>query len=346
MSKIDRSKLPMTRRTALATLGAATSLLAAPAILRAQTKQIVMANGGGKLGEAYKTAVWDPWTKKTGIEVVATANTAAQLKAMVEQGNTQWDLMQGPAETFIGYGRQGLFEPIDYAVIDKSQLVKDTTYEFFVKTDFAAYCTAWNTQSIKSNPPQNWAELFAISGRIGMWKRPFQTLEATLLADGVPIDQLYPLDLDRAFAALDKIKSKLLLWDTGAQGAQFLIDGEVDAGAIWNGRVQEPKESGAPVDFVFNQAVLISDGWAVPKGAKHKAEAMDLMAYALSAEAQAAFTRKIPYGPVNPAALPLLDDTVKARLPKVGENTVMLSVEYWADNAAKVTERFNTWLQA
>ncbi len=344
MKNSDQTGLVMSRRAALAGLGATVLSVAPWGAADAAPGQIVMANGGGKLGEAYQSAIFTPWGKSAGLEVVPTSNNPAQLKAMVEQTNMQWDVMQGPAEGLAVYAKQGLFEPIDYAVVDKTKLLPETAQEFFVLTDFAAYLIAWNTKNVKSKPPQNWTELFAMPGRIGLWKRPFQTLEAALLADGVPLNKLYPLDLDRAFAALTKVRSKLLLWDTGAQGAQFLIDGEVDAGAIWNGRVQEPKTSGAPVDFHFNQAVLISDAWAIPKGAPNKKKAMELLAYATTAAPQAAFAKIIPYGPTNPGALALLDDKTKAMLPKLGTTTTMLSIDYWANNQVKAQERFDKWL--
>src|SRR5690606_15107184 len=121
MSKKDFPVLKsITRRTALASIGATASLsLAAPSILRAQSKpsQLVMATGGGKLDTAYKASNFKAYTEKTGIPIVTTANPAAKLKAMVEQKAVEWDLMQGPAEDFVLHGRNGLFEPIDYNVV-------------------------------------------------------------------------------------------------------------------------------------------------------------------------------------------------------------------------------------
>jgi len=133
-------------------------------------------------------------------------------------------------------------------------------------------------------------------------------------------------------------------WNSGAQGAQLLLDGEVDTGAIWNGRVHDPKLAGAAVDFHFNQALLVSDAWGIPKGAPNKAEAMKLLAYAVSPVAQAAFARLIPYGPVNPEALTLLDAKTRAGLPAAGPTNVMLNVDFWAENGAAIVERFNKWL--
>lgn len=339
----------LTRRQVLALTGAvslAPWLDAGPA---QAAGQLVFASGGGKLEETYKKTVFGPFKEKTSNDIVTTANEGAKLKAMVEQRQVEWDMMQGPAEQLIVFGRQGLFEPIDYTNIDKASMLDGTVNEFFALTDVAAYNIGWNTDNLKGNPPQSWADVWAYDGRIALWKRPFQTLEVALLADGVALADLYPLDLDRAFKSLDKIKSKVVWWERGAQGAQVFLDGEVDVGAIWNGRVHQPKLDGAPVDFQFNQAIFVNDAWAIPKGAPHKKEAMELLAFALAPEQQAAFARELPYGPVNRAALALLDDKVKATLPSSEENFKkgrLLDLAFWADNSQKVTERFNSWLIA
>lgn len=337
----------LTRRQALAMMGAVSVVPWLDAMPAEAASQLVFASGGGKLEETYKKTVFSAFKEKTSNDIVTTANEGAKLKAMVEQGQVEWDMMQGPAEQLIVFGRQGLFEPIDYSNIDKANLLPGSANEFFVLTDVAAYNIGWNTANLKGPAPQNWAEVWAYDGRIGLWKRPFQTLEVALLADGVALADLYPLDIERAFKSLDKIKSKIVWWERGAQGAQVFLDGEVDVGAIWNGRVHQPKLDGAPVDFNFNQAIFVNDAWAIPKGAPHKKEAMELLALALSPEQQAAFARELPYGPVNRAALALLDDKTKAGLPSSDENFTkgrLLNLEFWADNSQAAVEKFNSWL--
>lgn len=340
---------PWSRREIIKALGgaAAASLLWPGAAARAKPSRLVMATGGGMLDDAYRKTVFHDWTAKTGIDVVTTANEAARLKAMVEQKQVEWDLAQGAGEQYVLLARQGLFEPIDYSIIDKRQLIAHVAYPDFVLTDVAAYNIAWNTSNVKSNPPQTWRDVWNHKGRIGLFRQPGQTLEVALLADGVDKNKLYPLDVERALRSLDKIKDRTVWWERGAQGAQLLINGEVDVGAIWNGRVYEPKRQGAPVDYHFNQAVFVSDAWAVPKGAPNKKEAMQLLALELSASVQAAFAKLLPYGPVNPAALPMLDASTQAALPSSSANFgkgVMLNLDYWADNGQKVADRFNRWL--
>lgn len=336
-----------TRRGAFQLLGGAAALPLLGASAVAKPTQLVVATGGGKLDDAYQKTVFAAFRQKTGIGVATTSNPSAKLKAMVEQKAVEWDVMQGPQEELAVLGRQGLLEPIDYSVVRKDGVVEGAANEHFVLTDFAAYHIAWNTRTMKASPPRTWKDVWAVNGRIGLWRKPFQTLEVALLADGVGRSELYPLDVERGLKSLAKIKDKLVWWNTGAQGAQLLLDGEVDVGATWNGRVHDPKLAGAPVDFHFEQAVFVSDAWGIPTGAPNLKESMELVALAMSPQAQADFAKAIPYGPTNKEGLKLLDEKTLSYLPTAGANFekgVMLNTGYWAENGPKVAERFNQWL--
>lgn len=338
------------RRTLLRS-GAAAALLGvvgAPGIARAKPSQMIISTGGGALEEAYKAAYFEPWTAKTGIAITTGPNTGAKLKAMVEQKAVEWDASQQPAELAATMAKQGLLEPLDYSIIDKSKLIKGVAFDHFVMCDIAAYHIAWNTKLVKPGAePKDWPAFWSFSGRRGLWKRPYQTMEVALMADGVDKDKLYPLDVDRALKSLTKIKDGVYWWQTGAQVAQILIDGEVDVTAAWNGRVYDPKKSGAPVDYHLNQALLVADAWCVPKGAPNKRESMEFIALALEAEHQAVFAQKLPYGPVNGDALKLLPKETLAVLPSSEENlkrSTFLDVNWWADNGEGTAAAFNKWM--
>jgi putative spermidine/putrescine transport system substrate-binding protein len=267
---------------------------------------------------------------------------------MVEQKAVEWDVSQQPAELAATMAKQGLLEPLDYSIIDKSKLIKGVAFDHFVMGDIAAYHIAWNTKLVKPGAePKDWAAFWSFAGRRGLWKRPYQTMEVALMADGVDKDKLYPLDVDRALKSLTKIKDGIYWWERGAQVAQILIDGEVEVTSAWNGRVYDPKKSGAPVDYHLNQALLVADAWCVPKGAPNKRESMEFIALALEAEHQAAFAQKLPYGPVNAEALKLLPKETLAVLPSSEENlkrSTFLDVNWWADNGAPTEAAFNKWI--
>jgi putative spermidine/putrescine transport system substrate-binding protein len=340
----------ISRRRVLKTAaaGATSAIVGLPAILKAAPGQMVIATGGGKLEETFAKVHFAPYTAKSGIKIVTAPNTSAKLKAMVEAKNYEWDLCQVAAEFAAQAAKQGLLEPLDYGMIDKSKLLPGTAHEHFVMSDVAAYHIAWNTKNVKAGTaPQNWAEFWKAAGRRGLWKRPFQTMEVALMADGVAKDKLYPIDVERALKSLDKIKASTLFWNTGAQSAQILIDGEVEVSATWNGRVHEPKMGGAPVDYHFNQALFVSDAWAIPRGAPNKKEAMEFIALAMSAPNQADFSKLIPYGPTNTAAMAMIDPKIAVNLPSSAENFAkgtFLDVNYWAEQGDRVGETFNKWI--
>ena len=68
------------------------------------------------------------------------------------------------------------------------------------------------------------------------------------MADGVPPDQVYkvlsaPGGIDRAIKKLTELKPHIAVWwSSGAQSAQFMVDGAVDMVMGWNGRFDVAKQ--------------------------------------------------------------------------------------------------------
>jgi putative spermidine/putrescine transport system substrate-binding protein len=113
-------------------------------------------------------------------------------------------------------------------------------------------------------------------------------LEFALLADGVPKDKLYPIDIERAFKSLDRVRPGIRkFWDTGALSAQMLTDKEVVLGSIWNGRLQAVADKGAPLAIEWNEAMLQTQYWAVLKGAKNADDAQRFIDFACQPQVQA-----------------------------------------------------------
>jgi putative spermidine/putrescine transport system substrate-binding protein len=324
----------------------ATGTLGFPYIARAKPDTIVVSDAGGALNEAYRAAYYDPFTEATGIRVSnAPYAGLGKIEAMVTNNNVTEHVADIDATEAALAGLKGLLEPIDYDVIDKSTLLPEAAKEFYVLADIAAYVVTFNTD--QDQHPADWSEVWSMPGRKSLWKLASQTLEVALMADGVAKEDLYPIDLERALASLNKIRDQITWWESGAQGAQLIIDGETDMGATWNGRVHQPKLDGAPVDFHFNQALLVADALVVPRGVPDKEWAMQMVATFLDAKNQSVFSTKIPYGPVVPAALDMLDDATLATLPTGPENypkTVFQDFDYWAENGDTLYGTFNEWL--
>ncbi len=199
---------------------------------------------------------------------------------------------------------------------------------------------AFDPAKVKQAPPPDWAGFWDVKRfpgprALGNGARGAGTgtFEAALMADGVAPDKLYPLDLDRVFRSLERIKPSIVkYWDTGAEPVQMLIDGNVAFTSAWNGRIAERQLQGAPVDMSWNQGILQWDALVVPKGARNVENAMKFVAFTSRPDQQARFSQLITYGPTNTRAASLIPPD-RARIlstsPELVSKQVVQNYDWW-----------------
>ena len=347
-------KFTMTRRALTLSIVGTLSLTALPAF--AQDSISVMSFGGA-YQEAQRKAVFETYTATTGIKVDEQeyGGEIAKIAAMIESGNTTIDVVDVDAPTLLQGCDEGIFETIDWSKIGpKEDWLAGTTSDCGVGTIVYSTSLAYNAATLK-NGPTKIADLFDTAkfpGKRGLWKNPATNLEFALLADGVSADQVYkvlstPEGLDRAFAKLDTIKDSIVWWEAGAQAPQLLASGEVVMTTAWNGRIFNANKEGQNFKIVWDNQILDSNYWAIPKGAKDIEASMSFIKYAVEPEVLAATTKYIPYGPVRASAAPFVTPEDAANLPTSPENlTVALTLDnaFWADNGDEIRKRFTTWL--
>ncbi|MET4121943.1 putative spermidine/putrescine transport system substrate-binding protein [Bradyrhizobium sp. JR1.5] len=323
-----------------------------PVILKG-SGEVRIATYGGAQQEAQQRAWYEPFEKATGIKVRLFAGTdAAKAKAMVDTGNVEWDVMDCSRGIILRLMKTGdYYEKIDYSLIDDG-LPKEFRFEHGVEQLIWAHVMACRTDAYKGAMPASWTDFWDTNkfpGDRAMCGVPtIAELEFALMAAGVPADKLYPIDIDKALASLDKIKKSVAKWwTTGAQPPQLLIDREVPITTVWNGRMTELIEHGAPVAINWNQGLLRRNAWGVLKGAKNKSNAMKFIAYSLMPIPQARYAMLIDYGNTNPAANKYIPPERLAKLPSAPEiqkNLVFYNEEWWVDNVATVQAKFSRWL--
>ena len=321
-----------------------------------QSKQIVVCNFGGKSQESLQKVFFDPFEKETGIKVIGTSPPRLpKLKSMVESGNVEWDVVVLLDSWVVRAKSEGLLEKIDYSVVNAKDMYPDTVDSYGVGLYYFFTGMAYNKKGFSlGNHPKTWADFWDVKkfpGPRGMYKGAMEVLEFALMADGVPKDKLYPIDVDRAFRSLDKIKAHVTVWwDAGEIPGQILSKGEVTASSAWLNRIISLEEEGVPVAAEINQSILRVDFWSVPKGTKNKEAAMKFINYVIHPERQAALSRMMPYGPCNRKALDYMSADLKRRLFTSPENMSKMVVfnpkgrEWWGENEKDVLEKFNQWL--
>ncbi|SDI51770.1 ABC transporter substrate-binding protein [Pseudomonas panipatensis] len=318
----------------------------------AQAETVTFSGWGGALQDAERKAYLEPAASALGIEIREdNMSGLSAVRAQVMSGKPKWDIVELGSSECAQAEEEGLSEPLDYSVIDKANVDLAVVSKNWVGSHAYATVVAWAKDT--GHPvAHNWQQFFdpQVKGARALYRQPWLTMEAALLGDGVAPKDLYPLDVDRAFKVLERIKPQVAnWWSAGADSAQLLRSREVDFLAIWNGRVADVKSHDVQVDYSFDGAILSHDCLIVPKGAANKALAMKVIGQILTPESQARLATLIPYAPVNSQAYAtgIISAEQARRLPTSPENVdkvVMIDPHWWVKNQTALQQRFDLFI--
>jgi putative spermidine/putrescine transport system substrate-binding protein len=172
---------------------------------------------------------------------------------------------------------------------------------------------------------------------------PNEALPMALEAVGVAPSSLFPLDIPKAMAELKKIKPAISVWpSSGSQQQQVLIDKQVGAEIMWNGRAYVVQQQNIPNLKISWSGALLPEpnGFGVLKGAPNAAAAFEYFYWLAQhpknqAEWAAALTYPMPAKNLDS----YLPKAVAAALP-VGQK-VTITNQYWF--ASHLTTLESTW---
>jgi putative spermidine/putrescine transport system substrate-binding protein len=312
---------------------------------------------GGVYQDAQVKAFIKPFEQDTGTKVTDDPGMSyAKVKTMVDTDNVSWDVVT--AEGFWAVQEcEQLLEPLDKQV-DLSQIDPE-----LVQSECGAplltYLSAvyYNTETFSGNDHPTGCKDFFDTERFPGKRAaygvavPNALIECALLADGVAPNELYPLDLDRAFAKIESIKDDLVFWNIGADSEQLMTSGEVAMLLAFNGRAYAAiAQQGAKFAPAYGESLLHEDVLVVPKGAKDPEQAKKLVSSMMDPERQAELTRLIPYGPSNEDAKlsglsPDLKEYLPTTNPKLAKGVVVQDQRWWAEHADEVTQRWEETFQ-
>jgi putative spermidine/putrescine transport system substrate-binding protein len=320
------------------------ALAFASSVSVAQTKELRMIEAGGPSGESIQVGYLDPYKKKSGINVVReNPSSLGKLQAMIKSGAITADMLELDSGGLEQAKSLGLVEALDWNNINPDPIFDEAKDKFGFGYQYYSTIMAWGKNE---KAPKNWRDFWNVKdfpGKRGLPDYPTMSIPIALLADGVPPDQLFPIDLDRAFKSLEKIKDHVAVWwQAGAQPPQLLSDGEVQYSAAWSGRVAAVKEK---VNFSFTEGLLDMAFFVIPKGVtpERKKLAEGVFHEMSIAENQAAAAKVVSYTGPSEGLDPLLDPKRMDEYPTVKMNKsvqVLMQPKWFFEHAQEVEERW------
>lgn len=315
-------------------------------------RTLTITSWGGEYEDGQRRAIIEPFERLTGAQIEVGATDIADLRSMVEDEETQWDVSDILTEDVLPLANLGVLETLDYNVIDPEGIIAEARLDHGVGSSFYSTLLTYRTDRWPDlQPPGSWRDFWDLDrypGTRGLHRQAQGTLEFALLADGVALDELYPLDVPRAFASLDRILPAITLWwEQGAQPAQMVTSGDLDMVSAWHSRIFRLQDDNPSVAIQWSGGAISGNSWVIPGGAPNRDVAMDFINFATRPEVCAAFASLVPFGPVNTNAFDLLPADVVDRLPTAPRHRAvqfMTDFEWWFQHRESVDAEFEEWM--
>ena len=351
-----------------AVVSAVVLLLAGGTVVQAAgpQKALTIVSWGGSYTRSQMLAYVKPFRSRIGEWVAMETYNGGldEIREQVETENVVWDVVDFELSDLIRGCREGLLEKIDHGMLaaggDGTPAAEDfipgALTECGVGQMVWATVVGYDGGKFQGDRPAGLADFFDVKkfpGKRGLRRDPRVAMEWALMADGVAPAEVYATleteeGRERAFDVLDRIRTSLVWWTSGAEPVRLLDAGEVVMTSVWNGRMYRPMvEEGKDYAIVWDGQLWDIDSWGIPKGAANLAKAMDFIRFATSSAPLAEQTRYITYGPARVSAMALVDAGTKAMLPTAAENmagALQTNAEWWATHHAELSARMEQWL--
>lgn len=311
---------------------------------------LVVAYAPGAPKDAIRKALLQSFGAVARLPVLDAKWDGADVAAL---GSLGADLVAVPAPLAEAGCRSKAFARTDWARLGRDRFVAAATADCGVGLFIATSALAWDKDKIAVAP--NWSDFWDVArrpGRRGMPRQAEGTLEVALLADGVPLADIYRTlrtaeGVDRAFRKLDQLKPYIAWWDKAEQPAQWLLSGNV---LMTVGLASAVQEAGRAAKRHFGvqwaQSLVQPWLWAIPAAAPHAGQAALALLMATDIGRQVALAQATGLGPAVADAQALLSSQETAASPALPANLaagLVADAGFWAEQGGKLQQRFLDW---
>lgn len=281
-------------------------------------QHLTVATWGGSYEQAQINALFEPFEESTGI-TIDTIRYSGGLQIL--NSTLLPDVVDMTRDDALVACDRGLLHKLDIKTLVETQQKEIKASKDFVRDALTpcgiahlSYATliAYNEAAFIEQKPQVIADFFDVKrfpGKRALQKKPTAILEWALLAEGVPIDQVYDLlsterGLRLAFRRLDSIKEHIIWWDTPAQATALLVSGKAAMASGFNGRFFNAQLKGAAISMLWDAQIIDWNVWVIPKQKDKAATSLGhaFIRFVTQTQRMAKLAEIIPYGPSRKSA--------------------------------------------
>ncbi|MFD2238263.1 ABC transporter substrate-binding protein [Aureimonas populi] len=343
--------LPALARTLMASAALAVLAPAAHAQSAADVSgEITLMAYSGIFKDNYTAAVIEPFMElypDVTVNYFGQPGSAQMLGTLRSQaGSPQTDVVIFDVSTSLIGNREGLLAPLSQEEVPNlADLVPAATVQegYGPAVTFDSLVLIYNTRTVPE-APAGIADLWdpAHAGRIAATAMPSILGTGLMLITSSMLGEDYTESVEQAVAKLSELAPSVQTFDPRPDSYTLVLNGTVDIATGWNARAQTYAVQSDGLQGVVlpeEGSVLQINTINLTEGSANAQAAAAFIDYALSPEAQAAFTEAMYYAPVN--ALTEVSEEASART-SINEMDGMLPLD-WAWVATRNDEWNQLW---
>jgi spermidine/putrescine transport system substrate-binding protein len=307
--------------------------------------------------EYLPEAVLEQFQEETGIKVVYStfdSNEAMYAKLRLVDEKNSYDIVV-PSTYFVSkMRREGLLAKVDksklkhFAHLDPklTNQAFDPDNRFSVPYLWGSTGIAVNTDKVKPGTVTKWSDLWKpeFKDRLMMTNDMREVFHVGLRVLGYSGNDTDPAHIEAAYKKLKELMPNVRVFNSEAPRMPYL-EGETDAGMIWNGEAYVAKEDNAAIAYIYPEegAALWMDNLVIPKTARNVENAHLFIDFLLRPEIAKLISEEIGYASPNIKAVAMLDEETRSDRTVYPIEADLKNAEFQTDIGDAITVYEKYW---